>query len=255
MAPLLRRWSRYNAAGAGARYREDPKDPESPTRKFKLTESTARVFDGFGREIARVGGPVELNSGTKKKMDLDPPDGKPETYVLGWRMPRTGGGSATAWIRRSALKDPPAARVDPRVNPAPPRKGKPVAIDADRGRRTLTGLYYKGSSGKFRDTGNRGADFGGRNDRDRDRDYVNLLFSAPNVPKGAIAKDTIPDGARFVPGLSKRGRPIRLKVKMYRDRREDQEIHVHFVYGRAENGDRWGWIAQANVGHIPLEDR
>jgi len=37
---------------------------------------------------------------------------------------------------------------------------------------------------------------------------------------------------------------------MYEDGDLERPVTVHFVYGRAQGGDRWGWLAQANVGHI-----
>src|SRR5215210_2794588 len=115
MAFLPEQTSRYNVGRAGSRYR----DARGDVRYFERLRASP-VFDGGGRELARVREPVALNSGTKKKMDLDPPDGRVETYAWGWGMRREDGGRISAWIRRMNLNDPPRVVIDPDLNPRPP---------------------------------------------------------------------------------------------------------------------------------------
>nr|CAA9294417.1 hypothetical protein AVDCRST_MAG63-4891 [uncultured Armatimonadetes bacterium] len=59
------------------------------------------------------------------------------------------------------------------------------------------------------------------------RNFIYLLFAVPNVRRGGVARDSIPDGGSFLPALDD-------------------------LYGRAPGGARrrYGWIARANVGDL-----
>jgi hypothetical protein len=58
----------------------------------------------------------------------------------------------------------------------------------------------------------------------------------------------MPNGSNFIPALDDNGKPIVEVMTMYRDDDLNQPIEVTFLYGRAEAGDIWGWLARANVG-------
>jgi hypothetical protein len=238
-APLPTATSRYNQGDAPGRYR----DANGKIAHFALKDGDAPLYDGGGREIGRVNRPVMLNIGATKQMDLD---GKPgaESYAWAWA---TNAGSG--WIARDALADPPSADVDVTRNPKPPREAdKPLVIDAAAGREKLAKLRHVDSSGKLPTVGggNRGEHYAGRNPGERD--YAYLLFAAPNVRRGGVAKDSLPSGSKFVPALDENGKPIVETMTMYRDDDLDQPVAVTFLYGRAEGGATWGWVARANVG-------
>jgi hypothetical protein len=203
------------------------------------------LFDGAGREIGRARKPVMLNQGAAKQMDLDGKNGA-ETYLWAWQ---TEAGSG--WIARDALVDPPpAAPADPGRNPRPPREAaQPLIIDAAAGRRKLTGLRHVSSDGLIPPGGgNKGEHYAGRNPGPRD--YVYLLFACPNVRRGGTACDSLPDGSKFVPALDDKGQPIAEVMTMYRDSDLKKPVDVTFLYGRAPGGDRYGWLARANVGAL-----
>jgi hypothetical protein len=224
------------------------KDGDGNDRFFELRREVA-VRDGAGREFARVRGPVKLNRRAEKQLRVDGAH-RPKTHVWGFSM-RTVAGDlkrCSGWILREALADPPDIGFDPSVNPKPPGEGAPLVIDCDRATRKLSRLRFKDSKGKFPKRGNNGKDYGGRNPGSHN--YINLLFNVPNVVGGGVAKDTIPNGGLFVPALDRHGKPIRERMNMYRGRHRSKKVRVYFVYGRAEDGESWGWIAQANVGRI-----
>jgi hypothetical protein len=58
----------------------------------------------------------------------------------------------------------------------------------------------------------------------------------------------MPNGSNFIPALDDNGKPIIEVMTMYRDDDLNQPVEVTFLYGRAEGGDMWGWLARANVG-------
>jgi hypothetical protein len=202
------------------------------------------VFDGAGHEIGRARQPVMLNSGATKEMDLDGKGG-PETYVWGWR---TEGGSG--WVLRSALVNPPPVQSDPQRNPKPPREAKtPLTINSAAGREKLKGIRHVNSEGVIPPTGgNKGEHYAGRNPGPRD--FVYLLFAVPNVRRGGMAQDSIPNGGKFIPAFDETGRLIQEVVTMYRDRDLKKPVPVTFLYGRVPGSDRYGWIARANVGDL-----
>jgi hypothetical protein len=63
-----------------------------------------------------------------------------------------------------------------------------------------------------------------------------------------VARDSIPDGARFVPALDKDGEPIREKMTMYQGGNFNQPVAVSFLYKRAAKSNIYAWLARANVG-------
>lgn len=232
------RTSRYNVGGVLPRIRDRRGQTD-----FELRRPTA-VFDGGGRQIGVSQGPVKLNAGAVRRMDLDR-RGRPETYLF---AQRTGAGVA-GWVRRSALVDPPPIPRNTR-NPRPPAVSRtPLVIDAAEGRRKLEGLRFVNSHGVIPEGGgNKGEHYGGRHPGELD--YVYLLFAVPNVRYGGVARDSLPDGSLFVSALHERGDPIRERMTMYRGRDLESPVRVTFVYGRPPRSRRYGWIARANVGEL-----
>ena len=80
------------------------------------------------------------------------------------------------------------------------------------------------------------------------KDYVYLLFACPNVQRGGVARDSIPDGGNFIPALDADGKPIVETMTMFKNGDFAQPVTVTFLYGRAEKGEMYGWLARANVG-------
>jgi hypothetical protein len=243
-ASLPERTSRFNRGNVSGRYR----DANGKRASFALRQEVA-VRDGSGREFARVLAPVMLNRGAVKQLPLDAA-AEPETHVWGWGMTTVVGAKrrCSGWIPRAALADPPEIGFDPRLNPEPPLEGMPLEVDSERATRKLRGLRFKNSRGEIPRRGNHGTDYAGRNRGPLD--FIYLCFNVPNVVRGGVAKDSIPDGGLFVPGLDRHGRPIRERMTMYRGGHLSKPVPVHFAYGRAEDTQSWGWIAQANVGRI-----
>ncbi len=232
------RTSVYNVGGIVPRIRD-----RAGNTDFELREPTA-IYDGGGRHIGVSSGPVKLNAGALRRMDLDG-NGRPETYLF---AQRTGAGVA-GLVRRSALVHPPPIPRNTR-DPSPPGASRtPLVIDAAEGRRKLEGLRYLNSHGEFAEGGgNKGDHFGGRNPGALD--YIYLLFAVPNVRYGGVARDSLPDGSTFIQGLDSRGRPIVERMTMYRGRDLNQPVRVTFLYGRPPRSRRYGWIARANVGEL-----
>ena len=242
-APLPAQTSRYNRGDSAGRYRDDA----GKIRHFEIKGGEAPLYDGGGREIGRVNKPVMLNVGAAKRMDLDRKPGM-ESYAWAWA---TDAGSG--WIARDALIDPPPPPPAPDAkserNPKPPRESdKLLTIDCAAGREKLAKLRHVDSKGELPKGGggNRGEHYAGRNPGDLD--YVYLLFAVPNVQRGGVAKDSLPNGSKFIPALDEKGKPIVEVMTMYRDDDLNQPVEVTFLYGRAEGGDTWGWLARANVG-------
>lgn len=237
---LPARTSRYNVGDAPGRIR----DESGRVARFAVRNGETPLLDGAGREIGRIRQPVLLNAGAVKKMAVA---GKPqEVFVWAWR---TEAGSG--WIARGALASPPAlppADADLRRNPKPPRESDaPLTIDAAAGRKKLAGLRHVGSSGEIPPTGgNKGEHYAGR--MPGPKDFVYLLFAVPNVRRGGVAKDSLPDGSQFIPALDEQGKPIQEVMTMYQGRDLTKPVPVTFLYGRAPGDDRWGWLARANVG-------
>ena len=234
-AALPAQTSRYNQGDAPGRYR----DAQGKIRRFELKHA-ASLYDGGGREIGTIDEPVMLNIGAAKEMNAL---GREESFAWAWST-KAGSG----WIARSALVDPPKVDVDPKRNPKPPREAPtPLVIDAAGGREKLAGLTHVDSDGKLpTGGGNKGEHYAGRNPGKVD--YVYLLFAVPNVRRGGVAKDSLPDGSRFIAALDENGKPIIETMTMYRGNDLNQPVSVTFLYGRAENGRMYGWIARANVG-------
>jgi hypothetical protein len=65
---------------------------------------------------------------------------------------------------------------------------------------------------------------------------------------GGTAKDSIPNGGRFIPALDEHGKAIVEVMTMYRDGDLKQPVPVTFIYGREDGGALYGWLARANVG-------
>ena len=244
-APLPAQTSRYNRGGFPGRYRDDA----GKVKHFALKHADAPIYDGGGREIGRADRPVMLNVGATKQMDLDDKPGG-ESYLWAWAT-KAGSG----WIARDALADPPpaspaspgAATLD--RNPKPPAESsEALVIDAAAGRAKLAQLRHVNSNGELPTTGggNRGEHYAGRDPGPTD--YVYLLFAVPNVRRGGTAKDSLPDGSKFIAALDERGKPIVEVMRMYRDDDSGRPVDVTFLYGRAAEGDAWGWLARANVG-------
>ena len=241
-APLPAATSRYNQGDAPGRYR----DEHGKIKLFAPKTGQAALYDGGGREIGRVTRPVMLNVGAAKSMDLDGKAGA-ESYAWAWA---TDAGSG--WIARDALVGPPSPPppdADAKRNPRPPCEAETaLVIDAAAGREKLAKLRHVDSTGKLPTSGggNRGEHYGGRNPGERD--YVYLLFAVPNVRRGGVAKDSLPNGSKFTPALHDDGKPIAEVMTMYRSDDLNQPVDVTFLYGRAEGGAMWGWLARANVG-------
>jgi hypothetical protein len=235
-APLPERTSRYNVGNAPGRFR----GADGKIRHFTLKAETS-LYDGGGREIGRVREPVLLNIGAGKHMDLDRKGGV-EEYLWAWN---TSAGSG--WVARSAMVDPPPFAIDSARNPKPPREAdKPLVIDAANGTAQLSGLRHVNSDGEIpKGGGNAGEHYAGRNPGPKD--YVYLLFACPNVQRGGVARDSIPDGERFIPALDADGKPIAETMTMFKDGDFAKPVAVTFLYGRAEGGEAYGWVARANV--------
>lgn len=230
------RTSRYNPGGFPGRYR----DANGKGMRFELKHE-ASVFDGGGREMGRTNQPVLLNSGAVKEMAAG--GQAKETYVWVWRSEAGSG-----WIARSVLKNPPPTLFDANRNPKPPREANtPLTIDASSGTRKLKGLRHVSSNGEIPPGhGNQGGHYAGR--KPGPQDFIYLLFAVPNVQRGGTAKDSIPDGGRFIPALDEQGHPIQEEMTMYRNSDLKQPVPVTFIYGRVPGSDSYGWIARANVG-------
>ena len=237
-APLPAQTSKYNRGDSPGRSRDD----KGKIKQFALKHGEAAIYDGGGREIGRVTKPVMLNIGADKRMDLDGKPGK-ESYAWAWA---TEDGSG--WIARDELVNPPPPDAKSDRNPKPPREAEtPLVIDAAAGREKLAKLRHTDSKGELpKGGGNRGEHYAGRNPGDRD--YVYLLFACPNVQRGGTSKDSLPNGSKFISALDEKGRRIVEVMTMYRDGDLAQPVEVTFLYGRAEGGEMWGWLARANVG-------
>jgi hypothetical protein len=234
---LPARTSQYNVGDAPGRHR----GPDGKIKRFELKSPTP-LFDGGGREIGRVEQPVLLNVGAGKRMDLDGKSGT-EEYLWAWN---TDAGSG--WVARDAIVDAPKFEIDTTRNPKPPGEAKtPLVIDAAKGTLLLTGLRHTNSQGVIpAGGGNKGEHYAGRNPGNKD--YVYLLFACPNVQRGGVARDSIPDGGHFIQAIDAQGKPIIETMTMYQDGDFAKPVPVTFLYGRAENGDTYGWLARANVG-------
>ncbi len=234
---LPARTSQYNVGNAPGRHR----GPDGKIKRFEL-KGKAPLYHGGGGELGHVTKPVLLNVGAGKRMDLD---GKPgaEEYVWAWKTD-TGSG----WIAHSAIVDPPPFAIDLGRNPKPPRESdKPMTIDAAKGTALLTDLRHTNSQGVIPTTGgNKGEHYAGRNPGAKD--FVYLLFACPNVQRGGVARDSIPDGGKFFPALDEEGKPIVETMTMFRAGDFARPVRVTFLYGRAEAGKAYGWLARANVG-------
>ncbi len=230
------RTSPYNIGDSPGRFR-------GPDRRIKLfpLKAEAPLFDGSGRQIGTVKKPVMLNIGACKRMNVD---GKGfAEYMWAWRS-----NAGSGWIPRSAFVDPPPFTIDTKRDPKPPREAKEsLVIDAAKGTKLLKGLRHTNYKGDIPDSaGNKGEHYASRNPGPKD--YVYLLAACPNVKNGGVARDSIPDGGRFVPALDKDGEPIRETMTMYKDGDFNLPVAVTFLYGRAEKSDTYGWLARANVG-------
>jgi hypothetical protein len=202
------------------------------------------LYDGSGRAIGDVTEPVLLNVGVAKDMDPDG-DGRKESFAWAWAT-KAGSG----WIARSALVDAPKPDADPTRNPKPPKESKDVlAIDCAAGREKLKGLRHVDSTGKIPEgSGNMGEHYAGRNPGEKD--YVYLLLACPNVMRGGVAKDSVPNGDTFIQALDENGKPIVEVMTMYRKGDLNQPVKVTFLYGRTTTSNGWGWLARANVGEL-----
>jgi hypothetical protein len=238
-AKLPKETSRYNRGDAPGRYR----DADGKLRHFELKHPTS-LYDGSGRAIGDMTEPVLLNVGVAKDMDPNG-DGKAESFAWAWAT-KAGSG----WIARSALVDPPKPDADPTRNPKPPKESKELlTIDCAAGREKLKGLRHVDSSGKIPEgNGNMGEHYAGRNPGDKD--YVYLLLACPNVVRGGVAKDSIPNGDQFIPALDEKNKPIVEVMTMYKGGNLNEPVKVTFLYGRTKTTSGWGWLARANVGEL-----
>jgi hypothetical protein len=237
--PLPAETSRYNRGDFAGRYR----DEKGKVKQFALKHGDAPLYDGGGREIGRVSKPLMLNVGAEKRMNLD---GKPGKESYAWAWATTDG---SGWVARDALIDPPPPDAKADRNPKPPKEADMLlVIDTAAGREKLAKLRHVDSKGELPTGGggNRGEHYAGRNPGEKD--YVYLLFAVPNVQRGGTAKDSLPNGSKFIPALDEKGKPIAEVMTMYRDDDLNQPVTVTFLYGRAEGGEMWGWLARANVG-------
>jgi hypothetical protein len=230
------RTSPYNIGDSPGRFRS----PDHRKKFFSLKAETS-LFDGGGREIGRVTKPVTLNIGACKRMNVD---GKADAEFM-WAWRSTAG---SGWIARSAFIDPPPFEIDTKRDPKPPREAKELlTIHADKGTELLKGLRHTDFKGIIPDTGgNKGEHYAGQ--KPGPKNYVYLLFACPNVKNGGVARDSIPDGAGFVPAQDDAGKPITETMTMYRAGDFNQPVPVTFLYGRAENSNIYGWLARANIG-------
>lgn len=201
------------------------------------------VYDGGGRSLALARGPVNLNAGAVRWMSLGGRAREPYLFAQ-----RTGAGVA-GWVRRAALASPPPLRTDSR-NPSPPAiRRRPFVVDGAQGRRRLAGLRFVNSHGEFPEGGgNKGEHYAGR--KPGRLDYIYLLFAAPNVRYGGVAKDSLPSGSRFFSALGVNRRPIHETMTMYRGKDFSRPVRVTFLYGRAIGNKRYGWMARANFGRL-----
>lgn len=236
-APLPAQTSRYNQGALPGRYR----DEQGQMMRFQLKGITP-LYHGGGQEIGRVVKPVLLNVGASKEMRVQGSDQK-KTYTWAWN---TDVGSG--WIERDQLVDPPPIGAVADRNPRPPAEAEQsLVINAAAGRAKLSGLRHVNSQGVLPPGGgNKGKHYAGR--QPGPRDFVYLLFAVPNVQRGGVAKDSIPDGGQFRPALDERGQEITEVMNFYRNEDLSQPVKVAFLYGRAEEGATWGWLARANVG-------
>lgn len=185
-----------------------------------------------------------LNVGAFKSMTLQ---GAQAAQWFAWAWKTDAG--LSGWIALEALIDPPDVKIDENRNPKPPKEAQgALVINAAAGLKKLHGLRHVNSLGIIPSGGNRGEHYSSRNPSGVD--YVYLLFAVPNVQRGGVAKDSIPDAGRFIQGLDEEGNPIIEIMKFYRDGDLDQPVEVAFLYGRAETGDAYGWLARANVGDL-----
>lgn len=230
----------YNRGDSPGRFR----DADGKLRKFKLKREVS-IYDGGGRAIGAVRDPVMLNVGAVKQLAVQGGDGKKQTYLWAWDTPAGSG-----WVLRDALIDPPPAELDRSRDPKPPRESNAaLTIDAAAGTAKLKGLRHVNSAGVIPPGGgNRGDHYAGRNPGPND--YVYLLFACPNVQRGGTARDSLPDGGKFIAALDENAKPITETMTMYRDGDMKQPVKVTFIYGREEGGDFYGWIARANVGEL-----
>jgi hypothetical protein len=230
--------SKYNKGNLLGRYR----DKNHKVIFFNLKQPEVPIYDGGGREIGKVKKPVMLNSGAAKTMSID---GKsPQSFAWAWA---TGAGSG--WIARSSLVNPPKPDIDPNRDPKPPHDSDQVlTIDAAAGREKLKGLRHINSKGIIPPAGNQGTDYAGRHPGDHD--YVYLLFAVPNVIRGGMARDSLIDGSKFIPAMDEHKNPIIEVMTMYEDADMKKPKKVSFLYGRAETGNLYGWVARANVGDL-----
>lgn len=239
-APLPESTSRYNRGNLPGRYR----GADGHVRRFKLKHPTD-LLDGGGRSFGIVPASegVMLNVGAFKRMR---PEGAAAEKTYGWAWATDAG---SGWIALDALVDPPEVRIDEQRNPKPPAEAsKPLTIDAAAGLKQLAGLRHVNSKGELPAAGgNMGEHYTSRRPGEA-IDFVYLLFAVPDVQRGGVAKDSIPDGGTFIPALDENGGFITETMTMYRDNDFSQPVQVTFLYGRAENGTTYGWLARANVG-------
>jgi hypothetical protein len=239
-APLPAQTSPYNRGNQPGRYR----GADGHVRRFKLKHA-APIRDGGGRQFGIVpeSEAVMLNIGAFKRMKID---GAGEESTFGWAWATDEG---SGWIALDALVDPPKVEIDPQRNPKPPAESdQPLTIDAASGLTQLADLRHVNSKGELPTAGgNKGEHYTSRRPGEA-IDYVYLLFAVPNVQRGGVAKDSIPDGGQFIPALDEHGQLITETMTMYRDNDFSQPVKVTFLYGRAENGTEYGWLARANVG-------
>ena len=236
---LPERTSKYNVGDLPGRYR----DADKRIKLFAMKNPPAPLYDGGGREIMRVSNPVMLNVGAFKEMTVVG-SARPRWYAWAWRADR----KLSGWVAVEDLVDPPKVEADQTRNPAPPAESdKPLIINAARGLEQLRGLRHVSTDGNFpAGGGNMGEHYTSRNPGPLE--YVYLLFAVPTVQRGGVAKDSIPDRGQFIPALDERGNFITEVLTMYRNDDFDQPVPVTFLYGRAQSGKLYGWLARANVG-------